>query len=653
MGGGLLQILSYGTQDLTLTGNPEITFFNIMYRRYTNFGYKVITQSFNNIPNFNSISYVNIPKNSGDLLSKIILQIKLPKLDFTIINDLLSKMTLDKNISDSYFSYYYYFLNFYNKLKNIINNYFKKNDLLNSLSYIEDLKNEILKYFNTDQYSQFFLSIDYFFNNNLQSNKIINYNIENYTNASLFKINNNILEYIYDKLLQENISYNQFKQLIQANIITLNNLNDILYDKLINNVTIPSKIKVCWVNKIALYLFNSIEFYIGSNKIYSLSDNYINNYGELYYKNIDLYNSVIGNNQNINKFSVIQDETILYLPIPFWLLTNYGLSFPVISLQYNSLQVKINTKKFLDCIRISVDDEIYDSNTKNDIINSLINNNSDIINGSLDIILLLEFIFLDGIERKKFAQSAHEYLIEQVQELEFDNISLANNSFQLDIFHCCKDMFWFAQKIYTDNDIFNNDPNVFNYTYSKNINHIPTNITYIIEYVKMLSIPNNLFNLNIFLNGLNIIQNKDYETQFEFALTYYTNNLNYLENSDTQIIIQESYLSLNGVQLIGETYRFFNFVQSYNYYNSTPLKGTNIYSFSLKPTEFQPAGTCNMSRISSIGLKLKINPKRNNLINNLLLTINDIPENYKLILEVRNYNVLRLIGGIGATAYTY
>ena len=37
MGGGLMQITSYGTQDLTLTGNPEITFFNIIYRRYTNF----------------------------------------------------------------------------------------------------------------------------------------------------------------------------------------------------------------------------------------------------------------------------------------------------------------------------------------------------------------------------------------------------------------------------------------------------------------------------------------------------------------------------------------------------------------------------------------------------------------------------------------
>ena len=90
MGGGLMQIITYGTQDLTLTGNPEITFFNIIYRRYTNFGKKIISLSFDNSPNFNSVSYVNIPKNNGDLLSKVILKIKLPKIDFTYINNTLS-----------------------------------------------------------------------------------------------------------------------------------------------------------------------------------------------------------------------------------------------------------------------------------------------------------------------------------------------------------------------------------------------------------------------------------------------------------------------------------------------------------------------------------------------------------------------------------
>jgi hypothetical protein len=37
MGGGLLQLVAYGAQDVYLTGNPQITFFKVAYRRHTNF----------------------------------------------------------------------------------------------------------------------------------------------------------------------------------------------------------------------------------------------------------------------------------------------------------------------------------------------------------------------------------------------------------------------------------------------------------------------------------------------------------------------------------------------------------------------------------------------------------------------------------------
>ena len=35
MTGGLIQIVSFGNQDIMLNGNPEITFFTTIYRRYT------------------------------------------------------------------------------------------------------------------------------------------------------------------------------------------------------------------------------------------------------------------------------------------------------------------------------------------------------------------------------------------------------------------------------------------------------------------------------------------------------------------------------------------------------------------------------------------------------------------------------------------
>ena len=48
MSGAVAQLISNGPQDLYLTGNPQITFFKNVYKRYTNFsvqGIKVATQN--------------------------------------------------------------------------------------------------------------------------------------------------------------------------------------------------------------------------------------------------------------------------------------------------------------------------------------------------------------------------------------------------------------------------------------------------------------------------------------------------------------------------------------------------------------------------------------------------------------------------------
>ena len=51
-GGGLMQLVAYGAQDVYLTGNPQITFFKVIYRRYTNFAMESIENPFNGAPNF-------------------------------------------------------------------------------------------------------------------------------------------------------------------------------------------------------------------------------------------------------------------------------------------------------------------------------------------------------------------------------------------------------------------------------------------------------------------------------------------------------------------------------------------------------------------------------------------------------------------------
>ena len=74
MGGGLFQLVSSGTQDKYLTGNPQITFFKSVYRRHTNFSIECIQQEITgdiSTSTTESIGKVLISKGNGDLLNKV------------------------------------------------------------------------------------------------------------------------------------------------------------------------------------------------------------------------------------------------------------------------------------------------------------------------------------------------------------------------------------------------------------------------------------------------------------------------------------------------------------------------------------------------------------------------------------------------------
>lgn len=77
MGGGLLQLVAYGAQDVYLTGNPQITFFKVVYRRHTNFAMESIEQTFNGSVGFGRRVTCQISRN-GDLIHRIYLQAVLP-----------------------------------------------------------------------------------------------------------------------------------------------------------------------------------------------------------------------------------------------------------------------------------------------------------------------------------------------------------------------------------------------------------------------------------------------------------------------------------------------------------------------------------------------------------------------------------------------
>ena len=75
MGGGLMQLVAYGAQDIYLTGNPQITFFKVVYRRHTNFSMECIEQTFNGTVAASASTVTATISRNGDLVSSMHLDV--------------------------------------------------------------------------------------------------------------------------------------------------------------------------------------------------------------------------------------------------------------------------------------------------------------------------------------------------------------------------------------------------------------------------------------------------------------------------------------------------------------------------------------------------------------------------------------------------
>ena len=80
MAGGLMQLVAYGAQDVFLTGTPEITYWKVSYRRYTNFAMESIEQTFSGQADFGRRIICTLSRN-GDLAYRTYLQITLPEIN--------------------------------------------------------------------------------------------------------------------------------------------------------------------------------------------------------------------------------------------------------------------------------------------------------------------------------------------------------------------------------------------------------------------------------------------------------------------------------------------------------------------------------------------------------------------------------------------
>jgi hypothetical protein len=101
-------------------------------------------------------------------------------------------------------------------------------------------------------------------------------------------------------------------------------------------------------------------------------------------------------------------------------------------------------------------------------------------------------------------------------------------------------------------------------------------------------------------------------------------------------------LQLNGQDRFSEREgTYFDLVQPYQHHTRNPDTGINVYSFALRPEEHQPSGSCNFSRIDNATLQL--------VLSNATVQGTSTA---KVRVYATNYNVLRVMSGMGGLAYS-
>jgi hypothetical protein len=215
--------------------------------------------------------------------------------------------------------------------------------------------------------------------------------------------------------------------------------------------------------------------------------------------------------------------------------------------------------------------------------------------------LWVDYIFLDTDERRRFAQLSHEYLIEQLQFTGTESVSTASAiKPKLSFNHPCKELVWLCS---SDHTAITTNRHVIN---------------------------NNWVNYSTAVNSYSVSDPKIY---------------NATSAIDSTNPVKSAKLVLNGNDRFAtRAGSYFNLIQPYQHHENIPSNpGINVYSFALKPEEHQPSGTLNMSRIDTAVLNLEINQLGSYANANI---------SKNLHVYAVNYNVLRILSGMGGLAYS-
>ena len=364
------------------------------------------------------------------------------------------------------------------------------------------------------------------------------------------------------------------------------------------------------------------------------------------------------------------------------------LLLPLIALQYHEVKINLELSPIQQCLYAVK--QIGDGTAGEDVKVTNAYKQS-LVAASLYV----DYVFLDTDERRRMAQNPHEYLIEQLQFTGAESVGSSSNRIKLNFNHPCKELVWVVQP---DSNVDYCNQTVFGQTLFRALGAQPFNYTDAID-----ALPNTIrafaadgtaggeeggaANDNEFISGdifsdvqPNVpsapmyggleAQGANYPTAAASndalpggAAVTPTNPADSIRNAGSTVsdagafVLAETALNmhcwgenpvvtaklqLNGQDRFSEREgSYFDLVQPYQHHTRNPDAGINVYSFALRPEEHQPSGTCNMSRIDNASLQL-------------VLSTNAIggTATAKVRVYATNYNVLRVMSGMGGLAYS-
>lgn len=399
-------------------------------------------------------------------------------------------------------------------------------------------------------------------------------------------------------------------------------------------VTVPSGTAFRWLNWVGHSLISAVEVEIGGQRIDRHYSTFLHVWNELTQTAGHQlgYANMVGNipqlttpleNKTGGVAKTMPGQT-LYIPLQFWFSRNAGLALPLIALQYHEVRINVEFGNVTD---------LYWAANWDPTSSQYTTNLSAVSVPSLGYASLwIDYIYLDTDERRRFAQTSHEYLIEQLQYTGPENSSQRN--IKLNYNHPTKELIWVVQM---ESNILDSAPG------GKQWYNFTDDFDYTYSWVDPLHSSSNLYYTPS--GGLNLFDpqnNTGNDAGTMPGVAAGGANQVYLPISFDGGLnpVSQAKLQLNGHDRFAvRAGRYFNLVQPYQHHENIPSNGINVYSFALKPEEHQPSGTCNFSRIDNATLQLTLTSAAQNAQGNVLIF-------------AINYNVLRIMSGMGGLAYS-